>query len=61
VKENVSGGTIFDALDFSGIRNGSCPFCKLFLTEVGVINAPERDLEIFSLHSRIDHTISGGE
>jgi len=36
----------------------SCPFCQLYNSEVGLLNAGERDLSIFSLHIKIDHGFS---
>jgi hypothetical protein len=53
--EMSSNNGLFDILNLSELRNLGCPFCWLFVSEVGILNAAERDLAIFLLHNRKDH------
>jgi len=39
----------------------NCPFCELFGTEVGILNAPEEDLRILSFHMRRDHGLQAND
>jgi hypothetical protein len=50
-EEEQIGQAIFaNQLTFRG-----CPFCELFGTEIGILNAPDRDYRLFSIHLRKDH------
>ena len=54
--ERLSVGSLGIMDDFG------CPLCRLFTTEVGILNAPEKELAIFSLHLREAHGyFYGGE
>ena len=32
-----------------------CPFCELFGDEIGVLNAPDHDFKLYSIHLWKDH------
>ena len=38
-------------------RTSDCPLCQLFVTEVGILNAEEKDLRIISIHLGKNHSI----
>jgi len=45
----------FDFESAGILADTGCPFCRLFITEVGIMNGSEKDLAIFSLHMRKAH------
>jgi len=41
-----------------GMRTGiDCPFCNLFIIEVGMLNVSDRDFEILSRHFWKEHSV----
>jgi hypothetical protein len=58
---DLYGNRIFEFLNLPDFRNIDCPLCRLYISEIGILNAPERDLKIFSRHVALDHGFSNTE